>query len=94
MTPEERQKKIAETDHLIERAEKVVSLLKELKQSLVYEGCKYRLHVYKEDNRCSIRVIKTDEELFYGTPTHILSRMETRDIDPKLVYGIEKIKRI
>lgn len=79
-------------DRLIELSEKKVTLLKELRESLKYESCKY--HIDNDPGRKGwyfLILIESKEIVRDGTPETIRKYLEMRKIPNEIVYKYELI---
>jgi len=77
-------------NELISKSEKMTSLLKEYKESLIYENCKY--HLIKDENckpmeRYFLYLIEGQKQLLYCTKEKIKQYLSIRNIDTKTVYN-------
>lgn len=72
----------------IKLTKKKVSLLKELKESLKYQDCKYHLVAHTNDLplRYSLFRIGSQDNLCFGPMEKIESYIRLRNIDKKLIY--------
>lgn len=87
------------TNESIEKAiqlnEKKTELLKELKESLIYEKCTY--DVRREpgrNNRFMLFEILTSKEVKYGTDKEIRTWLERRNVPNNKVYNYEMIEYV
>jgi hypothetical protein len=75
-------------DKVVDLTNKKVNLLKELKESLKYQDCKYHLVAHTNDLplRYSLFKIGSQENLCFGPLERIESYIRLRNIDKKLIY--------
>ena len=75
-------------DRIIVLTEKKVKLLKELKESLKYEKCKYHLVEDKKvfPTRYSLIDISSEETLAYGSAARINSYIKLKNINRELIH--------
>lgn len=79
-------------DELILLSEKMTSLLKEYKESKIYESCTY--HVIKDQNcfpvnRYFLYRIEDKKQILYSNKEKIISWLSIRKIETNTVYNYE-----
>ena len=81
--------KIQKLEKVILLTEKKVKLLKELKESLIFESCKFHIVEHNEGHakRYSFFEIATKENLIFGSLQKIKSFVKRRKIDKNIIYN-------
>lgn len=81
-------------DKLIEASERLTSLLKELKQSQLYEACIYDVREvpgYDTEKKYIVYEIATGKEVTFGYASGLLLWFDLRNIPHDKIYNIQNL---
>jgi phosphate uptake regulator len=83
------EKKLQLCDEFIKKTERLNELAKELKESLIYESCKYHLVNTDTHNKLFMLMeIESKVQLISGNMNRIDNYISSRQIDRGIVYGL------
>jgi hypothetical protein len=79
-------------DSVIDSSNKLTELLKEYKESLIFEKCKYHLVSFDNSKQYGLYLIESKKDIVFGPKNRIESYLRLRNIDTTLIYNFSSLK--